>query len=566
MTATPASPATASPPSAGSPDFAGSSPYSARNLWLVCAVTGVGAVLRLIGLDWQSLWMDEVSSLRNALAFGRGGIGELASVDQVAPLHSIVLWLSTSVGGWTETSARMPSALAGIAIIPLTYAAAARMLGSARVALLSAGLVAISPFALYYAQEARMYALMTMAAMAYVVVVWPIVRRPLSLGELVLLTLITLVGLGMHHYMALISASFGLFLLAKDRKMTGATWAWTATQLIAAAVFAYWLYLTADYVAGGSAGNEKPGFLMWTPYALYTFVVGYSFGPSTVDLAGAGPELMETVVRHAPQIAIIALATAAIGWRALQCLLRLRNRLAALWLFMWLLIPIALSILAATVTNIHFNTRYVVHSFPALMIILAVGLADLPWRAALAALRSGGASLNGFSPSRASFAFFLPALLLLGCMATATANYYFDPRYSKTDARSLAAYLRQAPAGTLLVSDNIRVEKVLHFYRSVRPPAEYGVEYRPAYRKTPEEVWRDVERALPEQSGETWLIEYRSWEADPDHLLRRKLDEEAELIETLRWPGTSVRRYRTVAGRRAIDDGHVATKGAKWNG
>ena len=53
---------------------------------------------------------------------------------------------------------------------------------SRTIGLISAALVALSPYAIWYAQEARMYALLLCAA-SYAVLVWPVVERyPAPLG------------------------------------------------------------------------------------------------------------------------------------------------------------------------------------------------------------------------------------------------------------------------------------------------------------------------------------------------------------------------------------------------
>lgn len=503
-------------------------------LWLL-GILIAGTLLRLYGLDRQSLWVDEVSSLRNARVFGEGGLQALARIDQVAPLHSILLWISTSIGGGTAVAVRLPSLLAGILTIGLTYVVAQRMFRSPAVALISAALVAISPFAIWYSQEGRMYALLLAATVAYVAVAWPLATRPLKPGELLLLTLITLVGLGMHHYMALISASFGLFLLIKDRAIRRATWAWAASQIVAALIFSYWMFLTLEKVAGSTAGNEKPGMLLWTPYTIYTFLVGFSFGPSITELATAGRNVVGVALLHAPAIALVALATAVVGLYGLQRMRRAATSLASLWLLIWLIVPILLSILATFVTNIQFNVRYVIVSYPALAILLALAFENMGqllarpagWRRPLTALPG-----------------LVAGAVLLGCMAVATFSIHANPAYAKADVRSLAGRVRAAPPGTLLVSDNNLVVKVLNFYGAPGPLDWAQVDYRFPY-TSPEAVWRNIER-MPQTgaASEIWLIEYRSWEADPQHYLRNQFERHARPLGVETWPGVTLRRYR----------------------
>jgi mannosyltransferase len=520
-------------------------------------VTLLGAVLRLFFLDHQSLWLDEVSSLRNARAFGQGGLDALAAVDQIAPLHSVALWLSTSLGGTGAVAARMPSVLAGIATIPLVHLAALRMFGSRQAALFAALLTAISPFGIWYSQEGRMYALLMLATCAYVCVAWPIVARPLRLGELAALAAITLLGLGMHHYMALLSASFGLFLLVKDRGIRRASLAWAASQIAAALVFSYWMLLTAEKV-GGAAGNEKPGFLLWVPYTVYTFVVGFSFGPTTADLAMAGSNAARAALAQAPAILLVAVPTAILGLRALRRLRR-SNREAALWLAIWLVGPILLAVLSTLVTNISFNVRYVVTSFPALMILLGLALADLPWARWPALLRGArdGHVRIGMAAGAA----------LLACMLVATVNIYANPAYARADMRALARFLKHPPGHPILVADNDRVSKMLAFYGTPGLPVPMQASYL-TDRPRPPQVWQALARDLPASGREVWLIEYRSWETDPQRYLRAQLDRHGQLLGRHDWPGVAVRRYRVegevaTAGRRGAPATREGTQGGQ---
>ena len=58
---------------------------------------------------------------------------------------------------------RVPSAVLGVLTVPLVYALG-RTIGGARLAAVAALFFAIAPFQIRYAQEARMYALLTFLA------------------------------------------------------------------------------------------------------------------------------------------------------------------------------------------------------------------------------------------------------------------------------------------------------------------------------------------------------------------------------------------------------------------
>ena len=77
----------------------------------------------------------------------------------MAPLSHWILWASLQLFGDSETAVRLPSALSGVAAIVLMYLLGAHLFGVG-VGLAAAAVTAISPFALSYAQDARMYSLL----------------------------------------------------------------------------------------------------------------------------------------------------------------------------------------------------------------------------------------------------------------------------------------------------------------------------------------------------------------------------------------------------------------------
>src|SRR5947209_224053 len=91
------------------------------------------------------------------LSFG-GLLHEVRVNETTPPLYFVIAWGWARVFGTGETGLRLLSALCGIATIPVIFACG-RELVSRWVGLVAAGLAAISPFLIYYSQEARSYAL-----------------------------------------------------------------------------------------------------------------------------------------------------------------------------------------------------------------------------------------------------------------------------------------------------------------------------------------------------------------------------------------------------------------------
>jgi 4-amino-4-deoxy-L-arabinose transferase-like glycosyltransferase len=88
----------------------------------------------------------------------------LRTTDVHPPLHHVVLWFTVRLLGTGELAVRLPSLIAATALVPLLYVAA-RELYDRRAGYAAAALGTVAPFAVWYAQEARMYALFMVFAL-----------------------------------------------------------------------------------------------------------------------------------------------------------------------------------------------------------------------------------------------------------------------------------------------------------------------------------------------------------------------------------------------------------------
>jgi mannosyltransferase len=120
-------------------------------------ITLSAAVLYLYRLGSKPLWLDEtVSALQASLTWAdTWAIATTHNVNMA--LHYLLLhpWVRLDD---SEFWLRLPSALFAIAAVPVVYATA-RQLFDLRVAAYSAGIFALNPFVLQYAQEARGYSM-----------------------------------------------------------------------------------------------------------------------------------------------------------------------------------------------------------------------------------------------------------------------------------------------------------------------------------------------------------------------------------------------------------------------
>ncbi len=132
-----------------------------QNLALL-GLCATALLVRFYALERQSIWYDEANGIRIAMRPLREVFSELTA-DASPPLYYLILHGWTAWLGQSEFAARALSALAGAALIPLLYLAARRLFGQ-RTAWTAAGLATLSPFHVYYSQEARMYSLLAALA------------------------------------------------------------------------------------------------------------------------------------------------------------------------------------------------------------------------------------------------------------------------------------------------------------------------------------------------------------------------------------------------------------------
>ncbi|MFN2433528.1 MAG: hypothetical protein ABR599_12075, partial [Gemmatimonadota bacterium] len=148
--------------------MSGPRPYA-----IVAALAGVALVLRCIGLGATNLWLDEANTWYVATFPLERLLGDLQRIPGAAfhmPAYFVLLRGWMALAGDSEAAMRALAVLLSVALLPLTYAVGARTL-SRDAALLGTLLLALSPAQLFFAQEVRMYAalslLCTGCALAY---------------------------------------------------------------------------------------------------------------------------------------------------------------------------------------------------------------------------------------------------------------------------------------------------------------------------------------------------------------------------------------------------------------
>jgi uncharacterized membrane protein len=128
-------------------------------IWALGALTVLAAVLRFATIASQSYWADEALTVHEvSQSFGQM-LTTVANTETTPPLYFILAWVWAQIFGTGEAALRSLSALAGIAVVPITYLCA-RELVSRRAGVIAAAFAAVNPFLVWYSQEARAYMLL----------------------------------------------------------------------------------------------------------------------------------------------------------------------------------------------------------------------------------------------------------------------------------------------------------------------------------------------------------------------------------------------------------------------
>ena len=229
----------------------------------VLLVVALGALLRLYRIGAQPLWVDEATSLR----FARGTLAQLWSWSTLVdpgnpPLYFSFLhgWL---VFGDSEASLRLLSASFGVLTIPLVYALG-RTVHDHRLGIISAMLMAISPFQIWYSQEARGYSLLTLGATSAMLGVAFLLRHPERSGSLrgngwvwVSYVLGTTVALLAHNTAVFLPIAANVLMLgwwwAHGREPRGFLRNWLLAQLAVLVLWGSWLPAYLQQVIHGES-------------------------------------------------------------------------------------------------------------------------------------------------------------------------------------------------------------------------------------------------------------------------------------------------------------------------
>jgi mannosyltransferase len=372
--------------------------------------------LRLYRLPQQSIWWDEGHSISMAAA-PLAAIPGLPGMDVHPPGYFWLLHLWMGLAGKSEFALRFFSLLFSVATVALLFRFARRLGGrESKYALLAAAIVALSPLHLAYAQEVRMYSLVTFFALGSVYAF-----RELGQGNTrrawLLYVLTTAVSLYTHYFFGFVLIFQNIYwliswLLTRQRRMANPPVAklltWLSAQLAVLLLYVpQILAATRQVTAYANVNLEPPTCGEFLAQTWQAFTIGL-----TVRAGWAGP----LMALFAAVLVLGLGATVAPGRKAAQ-----DKPEVLLFLAAWLILPLAVYFVVLQ-RRASFEPRYLMLITPALCLLLAWGVSALTSRARLLGWLAGGALL---------------AASLVGCH-----SYLFDPAFYKDDTRGLASFLK----------------------------------------------------------------------------------------------------------------------------
>ena len=219
--------------------------------WPLAALTVAAAALRLSTLGLQSFWYDEAFTPVHVLHPSLWAtLRSVVHSENTPPLWYLLAWVDSRILPTGEVALRLPSALAGIATVPVAWAIG-RELAGRRAALACAALVAFNPLLVWYSQEARAYALFVLMAALAMLCFLRAQREP-SPRHMAAFALTGALALLSHYFAVFLLIPMALWLLYAPRTRRAALPAAGAIAIVGAA-------LVPLIVAQGGHGTQWIG-------------------------------------------------------------------------------------------------------------------------------------------------------------------------------------------------------------------------------------------------------------------------------------------------------------------
>ncbi|MEN9935270.1 MAG: hypothetical protein RLZZ387_1849 [Chloroflexota bacterium] len=503
-----------------------------RIFLLPVAIFLLALALRLFAIDRQSLWYDE--GLTVALAQrAPAQILRDAAADVHPPLYYWALHLWIGLLDTSEAAARSLSALSGAAAAALTAILGRRWFGSAA-AIVSGVAAAVSPLAVHYGQEARMYAMAALLA-ALLWLALDLWRETGRARWLALYALAALAALFTHYFMVTVVAAAGLAGLAllvhatpppsrRRERGPGGVVFWLLLHAALAAAYLPLAWGSRERITGWSVSQQGTPPIQLLGDVLRHFALGPSapveWWPLLLPFAAL--LLVAPLTLHSSSAGEGREATGEgllTSWgedRGARVSPAPAAGTPLLLAAAWLLVPLA-AIALLSLSQPYYRPRFLLPALPAFHLLLGAGAAALAAHLARPALLA-----RSMRHHVVSLMIAVAALVLAS--VPALAREYTDPRVWRDDYRGLARAIGvTARPNDAVVLVGPGQTDVLDYYLKL-PLRRYPL---PSFRPLdPVVVTRELEMIAARHSR-LYAVYYVPYEADPAGVIEGWLRERA---------------------------------------
>lgn len=337
----------------------------AMPLILLALLTLLGGLMRRYHLGQQGLWFDEADLVMRARQPLPALLRNFINPGENGPLYTLGMAAWIKALGTSEVAVRLPSALAGTLAIPALYGLG-RTLRGPRLGLIAAALLTISPYAHWYAQDAKMYSLLVLLT---IVATWALLAAIRRGGAAwIAYGIVAAVTLGIHATFLLVLAAHAVIAVSLWRAGYGVQPAWRQARwlalLIGVAALPLLIWGAIFAVQNGPTWQVKA-----TPWAiLQRMLVEFSVTHRASDTAQAWGVWL-----------YIALAALGIGltWWAGKGKGNVQSSCPTLLVSGAMTAVPALLFMLLSVQRAVFEDRYLIVALPGFLLLAALGLDGL---------------------------------------------------------------------------------------------------------------------------------------------------------------------------------------------
>ncbi|TYT24038.1 flippase-like domain-containing protein [Dictyoglomus thermophilum] len=328
---------------------------NAKKSSLLFIITIIGFLLRIFKITERSLWLDEAITAQVSQSGILGIILNRSQTGIHPPLYFILVYFWTRIFGDSELALRSLSMIFGVLSIPLLYKLVKKIFDETT-ALISSLIFALSPFLIYFSQEARMYPLFTFLALLSLNYTYDLSNKEFSKKNLIKLLIINSLLLYIHFFSSLLIIAENIFFLICHRKNLKNIKNWIIIQFITLFIFSPWLYVILTRNTPEVYQGAQKLSLFTIKVSFYQFFFGFA------------RSFIERLNLHY-YLSIIFLGLIFLG-----LLPPYENKKGILLNILYFFLPFITLIIISSFGKSFYSSRYLSPFVPALFILMARGI------------------------------------------------------------------------------------------------------------------------------------------------------------------------------------------------